>query len=75
MATSEAIPLNVEARRRPSDWHQLYIHHNDAEVLFRALLDMLDDPATSPEARCVLLALVCQVHNALRRSADLSWRP
>ena len=74
MATSEAISLNVEARRRPSEWHQIYVHHNDAEVLFRTLLDMLDNPATGPEAHCVLLALVCQVRNALRRSADLSWR-
>jgi hypothetical protein len=67
MATSEAISLIVEARRRPYEWHQLYVHHDDAEVLSRALSGVLDDPATDPKACAALLALACQLHNALRQ--------
>jgi hypothetical protein len=66
MATSEAISLVVEARRRPYEWHTLYVHHGDAEAVSRMLVGLLDDRATDPEARPGLLALACQLRHQLR---------
>jgi hypothetical protein len=64
MALPDAIGLVVEARRRPYEWVEVYVHEDDAAPVYHALVALLDDPSAKPEARSGLLALACQLRRA-----------
>jgi hypothetical protein len=67
MASLDARAIVVEARRRPYDWLQLYVCADDAPALYRAVTGLLASVATPDAERPGLVAVACQLRQALRR--------